>query len=72
MPQYRIEPVNPSDSIWEDYDSEAITIGADSEQQARFLAANRLSGERLAASRGRAMPLPPCLVKEQTRCICLD
>ena len=72
MPHYRIEPIDISDSIWQDYNSDAIVIEADNEQQARFMAANQIAGDKLKDNRGKAMPLPPCLVKEQTRCICMD
>ncbi|OQX39812.1 MAG: hypothetical protein B0D91_00795 [Oceanospirillales bacterium LUC14_002_19_P2] len=71
MPRYRIEPIDESDSIWLEYDCEILVVEADNEQQARFLAANRMAGQKLAANKGTAMPLPPPLVKKQTRCISL-
>ena len=72
MPKYRIEPVNESDSVWQEYCCEVLVVEADNEQQARFLAANRMAGQKLAQNKGNSMPLPPPLVKEQTRCISLD
>ena len=72
MARYRLEPINNNDDVWAEYSKEPLIISADTEQQARFRAANANARKVLESSIGRSLPLPPWLLSNKTRCVAID